>query len=98
VYGRYSRNPDAYAKHEDPKVDDLYRRLRDALSFPQRVVLWRDVERYIFQDAVYVIPIAESIDIVPYRTWVKGLVIPVEDAHTNTDFATVWLDGKDARR
>ena len=25
VYGRYSRNPDAYAKHEDEEVDKLYR-------------------------------------------------------------------------
>ena len=79
-------------------MDDLYRRLREALSFSQRIVLWRDIERYLFVDMAYVIPIAESIDIVPYRTYVKGLVIPVEDAHTHTDFATVWLDGKDGRR
>jgi ABC-type transport system substrate-binding protein len=94
VYGRFSRNPDAYAKHEDARVDELYRRLREALSFSQRQVLWREIERYLFVEMTYVIPIAESIDIVPYRTYVKGLVIPVEDAHTHTDLATVWLDGK----
>ena len=33
VYGRYSENPDAYAKHEDPRVDELYRLVRDALTF-----------------------------------------------------------------
>ncbi|MBI4199211.1 MAG: hypothetical protein HY535_01885 [Chloroflexi bacterium] len=33
-----------------------------------------------------------TIQVVPYRTYVKGLVIPPEDGHTHTDFATVWLD------
>ena len=94
VYGRYSKNPDAYAKHEDPKVDELYRRLREALTFDQRVLLWREIERYIFAEQSYIIPIAESINVVPYRTYVKGLVIPTEDGHTNTDFATVWLDNR----
>ena len=92
VYGLYSSNPDAYAKHEDPKVAELYRRLRDALTFDQRVALWREIERYLFVEQTYVIPIAESLNVVPYRTYVKGLVIPPEDKHTHTDFATVWLD------
>ena len=92
VYGRYSSSPDAYAKHDDARVDDLYRRLREALTFNQRVELWREIERYLFVEQTYVIPIAESINVVPYRTHVKGLVIPTEDAHTHTDFATVWLD------
>jgi peptide/nickel transport system substrate-binding protein len=94
VYGRYSRNPDAYAKHEDEQVDRLYRRLNEALTFEQRVRIWRDIERYLFVEQTYIVPIAESINVVPYRTYVKGLAIPTEDAHTHTDFATVWLDGK----
>ena len=98
VYGRYSKNPDAYAKHEDPKVDELYRRLRDALTFDQRIGLWREIERYLFVDQTYVIPIAESLNVVPYRTYVKGLAIPPEDKHTHTDFATVWLDKKEEAR
>ena len=92
VYGRYSSSPDAYAKHDDTRVDDLYRRLREALTFNQRVEIWREIERYLFVEQTYVIPIAESINVVPYRTHVKDLVIPTEDAHTHTDFATVWLD------
>ncbi len=94
VYGRYSKNPDSYAKHEDPKVDELYLRLREALTFNQRVQLWREIETYLFVEQTYVIPIAGSINVVPYRTYVKGLVIPTEDGHTHTDFATVWLDKK----
>ena len=94
VYGRYSGNPDAYAKHEDARVDELYRLLRDSLTFERRVEAWRDVERYLFMEQTYIVPIAESINVVPYRSYVKGLAIPTEDGHTNTDFATVWLDGK----
>jgi len=92
VFGRYSRNPDAYAKHEDPEVDRLYRRLREALTFEQRVRVWREMERYFYVEQTYIIPVAEAINVVPYRTYVKGLAIPTEDAHTHTDFATVWLD------
>lgn len=92
VYGRYSNNPDSYAKHEDPKVDALYQLLRDTRTFEGRVEAWRTIERYLFVEQTYVIPIAESINVVPYQAYVKGLVIPTEDAHTNTDFATVWLD------
>ncbi|MBI2872020.1 MAG: ABC transporter substrate-binding protein [Chloroflexi bacterium] len=98
VYGRYGKNPDAYAKHEDPRVDELYRRLREALTFASRVEIWRQIERYLFVEQTYIIPIAESIQVVPYRAYVKGLVIPVEDGHTHTDFATVWLDKKKGGR
>lgn len=97
VYGRYSRNPDAYAKHEDPHVDALYRRLRGALSLNQRIQIWRDIEHYLFVEQTYVIPIAESINVVAYRSHVKGLPVPTEDSHTHTDFATVWLDGSRRR-
>ncbi len=92
VYGRFSRNPDAYAKHEDSRVDELYQRLRDALSFDSRIERWRDIEMYLFVEQTYIIPIAESINVVPYRSQVNGLVIPMEDGHTHTDFATVWLN------
>lgn len=93
AYGRFSENPDAYAKHEDPYVDALYRRLGGATTLAQRVAIWRDIERYLFVELTYSIPIAESINVVAYRRDVRGLVIPTEDAHTHTDFATVWIDG-----
>ena len=92
VYGRYAENPDAYAKHEDEYVDTLYERLDYATSLAQRIAIWRDIEKYIFVDQTYIVPIAESINVVPYRSYVHGLVIPTEDAHTHTDFATVWID------
>jgi peptide/nickel transport system substrate-binding protein len=92
VYGRYSLNPDAYAKHEDEGVDALYRRLRGAGDVPQRVATWRELERYLVTEQAYLVPIAMTVQVVPYRSYVRGLVIPPEDGHTHTDFATVWLD------
>ncbi len=92
AYGRYSRNPDAYARHEDPVIDVYYRRLREAGRPEQRRAIWRELERYLLVEQVYLVPIAGSVQIVPYRSYVKGLVIPPEDGHAHTDFATVWLD------
>ncbi len=92
VYGRFSENPDAYAKHEDRKVDALYFALNNAASLEQRIRLWREIEEYLFYDMTYIVPIAESINVIAYRSYVKGLPIPIEDAHTHTDFATVWLE------
>ena len=91
VYGRFSRSPDAYAKHEDQKVDELYRLLRLATTPERRIGIWRQLQKYLFVDQTYIVPIAEAIYVVPYRTYVNGLVIPPEDGHTHTDFATVWL-------
>jgi peptide/nickel transport system substrate-binding protein len=92
VYGRYATNPDAYAKHDDPAVDALYRRLRAADQVPQRVAIWRELSRYLVDEQVHLIPIAMTLQVVPYRSSVRGLAIPIEDGHTHTDFATVWLD------
>ena len=92
AYGVYSRFPDAYAKHEDAHVTLLYEELRATRTHRQRVAAWREIERHVVRDRSYVVPIAGTIQVVPYRTYVKGLVIPPEDGHTHTDFATVWLD------
>ena len=92
VYGRFSGSPDAYAKHEDPRVDEMYGLLRGATTPERRLEIWRQLQRYLFVDQTYVVAIAEAMYVTPYRTYVKGLVIPPEDGHTHTDFATVWLD------
>ena len=92
VYGTYSVSPDSYAKHEDPRVSELYRLLREATLPERRLEVWRQLQRYIFVDQTYVVPIAEAIYVAPYRPYVKGLTVPPEDGHTHTDFATVWLE------
>ncbi len=92
VYGRYEENPDAYSKHDDRTLDALYRQLRDSVTMEQRIEVWRRLSRYLFYEQSYIVPVAESIDVVPYRADVRGLVVPPEDMHTHTDFATVWLE------
>lgn len=92
VFGRYSQNPDAYTKHEDEKIETLYDRMRATAVYEERSAIWRDLERYIVLDQSYVIPIAGTLQVVPYRTYVRGVAIPPEDGHTHTDFATVWLN------
>ena len=92
VFGRYSNNPDSYAKHDDVEIERLYRLLRDALSRQQRIDIWRELERYLYVEQAYIVPIAEIIQVVPYRTYVKGIVVPPEDGHALTDFTAVWLD------
>ena len=91
VYGTYSRSPDSYAKHEDPRVSELYRLLREATLPERRLEVWRQLQRYIFVEQTYVVAIAEAIYVAPYRTHVRGLAVPPEDGHTHTDFTTVWL-------
>ena len=92
VYGVYSRSPDSYSKHEDSQVSELYRLLRESTLPERRLDVWRRLQRYIFVEQTYVVTIAEAIYVVPYRSYVEGLVIPPEDGHSNTDFATVWID------
>ena len=92
VFGTYRENPDSYAKHEDPRINALFRRLKGATIDSDRVVTWRELEHYIYVEQTYIVPIAEIIQVIPYRSYVKGLVIPPEDGHTHTDFATVWLE------
>ena len=94
VYGVYSFSPDSYAKHEDPRVSELYRLLRAATLPERRLEVWRQLQRYVFVEQTYVAAIAEAIYVAPYRSRVQGLVVPPEDGHTHTDFATVWLEGR----
>jgi peptide/nickel transport system substrate-binding protein len=92
VYGRFSKSPDSYSKHEDPELDRYYRLLREATTTERRIDIWRQLQKYIFLEQTYIIPIAEATYVVAYRTYVNGLAIPPEDGHSNTDFATVWLN------
>jgi peptide/nickel transport system substrate-binding protein len=92
VYGRFSLSPDTYAKHDDKNVDRLYRELKDALDYNRRIDVWYQLQKYLFLDQTYIIPIAEVTYIQAFRTYVKDLVIPPEDGHTFTDYATVKLE------
>jgi ABC-type transport system substrate-binding protein len=89
---RYSLSPSSLVKHEDQRVADFFDRLRAATSFDQRVKIWREFERYMILDQVYLFTYAARNNVTPYRSYVKGMVIGREGSHAYVDFATVWLD------
>ncbi|MEK7214929.1 MAG: ABC transporter substrate-binding protein, partial [Chloroflexota bacterium] len=92
AFARRSVGPNAYPIHEDTKVSDLYARLAKASELPQRIELWREIERYFIRDQVYVIPVFGESAIMAYRSYVKGMLVPAEDPIRNSELATVWLD------
>jgi peptide/nickel transport system substrate-binding protein len=89
---RHSISRYSTPKHEDPQVVALYDRLRAARGIEARAKAYGEIERYIVLEKVYFAPMTASVDLVPYRSWVKGLYIPGLDAQNNNDMATVWLD------
>lgn len=97
VFGRFSKSPDAYAKHEDYEIDRYYSNLRDATTYNRRIDVWYQLQQYIYLTQTYVIPIAEITYIQAFREYVHGLIIPPEDGHTFTDYATVWLEDEAQR-
>ena len=69
---------------------DFFDALRGATSLEQRTKIYRELEKYYLVDQVYFIPLAGDIAVIPYRSYVHG-VIPSKTTHQNyTDFATVW--------
>lgn len=88
----YSVSRSAYTKHEDPKVPALFRRINEATSFDERVKLWRELERYYVLEQVLLVPLPQRNSVIPYRSYVTGLVVPAEGVMNYLDFATVWLD------
>jgi ABC-type transport system substrate-binding protein len=89
---RYSISDYAAAKHEDPKLQQAFKQLNVTASLEQRVKLWRDLERYMILEQAYVVPLISSLQVIPYRSHVKGMPLPAEGIMNDSDFATVWLD------
>jgi peptide/nickel transport system substrate-binding protein len=91
-FGVYSFSNAAIPKHEDPKVKQLYSQLVAAATPEQRVTLWRQLENYLVREQAYFVPGTGDIVVVPFRSYVKGFVVPGEGPHNNTDYAPVWLE------
>lgn len=85
-------SPATNAKHEDPKIPDFFNRLKAATSLDQRVRIYRELERYYVLDQVHAVQLAGGVYIIPYRSHVKGRVVPAEHPMNELDFATVWLE------
>jgi hypothetical protein len=46
----------------------------------------------VLLDQVHWVPFVGGLSIVPYRSYVKGVIVPGEGIMNYTDFATVWLE------
>ncbi|MFN0073797.1 MAG: ABC transporter substrate-binding protein [Chloroflexota bacterium] len=82
----------AFAVHEDPKVAEFFTRFDKAKTLEERVPIYREMEKYVLQDQVYGVVLYDQIQTIPYRSHVKGMMLPAEDITANLSFATVWLD------
>jgi ABC-type transport system substrate-binding protein len=88
----YSISKYTTPKHEDTHIVDLYGRLRAARGVAERIKAYQEIERYIVLEKVYFAPLSGGFDLVPYRSYVKGVFVPSMDSQNNQDNATVWLD------
>jgi peptide/nickel transport system substrate-binding protein len=88
----YSISKYGVGKHEDPKVRELFARISSTVNLDERIKLWREMERYFLLEQAYVVVAPGILSVVPYRTYVKGVPVPVEDTYNNLDYATTWLD------
>jgi peptide/nickel transport system substrate-binding protein len=91
-FNAWSKTKYGRPKHDDPKVIDHFDRLNRSSDFNERVRIWREFERYFLAEQFYTVLVAGQNTTFPYRSYVKGMVVPQERIHEYLDFATVWLD------
>lgn len=79
-------------RYNDPKIDEWQRIIVTSLD-PEvrRKALW-DAERYFILEKAYNAPFWREEVLGPYRTYLKGSIVPGSRAHSNTDRATDWID------
>ena len=90
--GRFSEFNSAGGKHEDPKVPEYFKRMRESKDLAQKTQVWRELERYYFLEQVYAAPISIARASTPYRSYVKGILRPTTWTDHQLDLAVVWLD------
>ena len=90
--GAYSKFFTATGKHEDPKVAQLFQSIKSAVDFTERVRLWRELERYYVAEQVYTLTAYYNESVVPYRSYLKGIINSPEVPTTTIDPAIIWLD------
>jgi peptide/nickel transport system substrate-binding protein len=87
-----SKSPRTNVLHEDAKIADFFSRLARTSVYEERLEIGREMERYVLKDQVYIVKTFVGISRIPFRTYVKGMFVPVVRPPTHVDYATVWLD------
>ena len=85
-------SPRAGPVHNDPKIKEFFDRLALETTLDGRRSVYREMERYVMLDQVYLVQTFIGFDLIPFRDYVKGMYPPVYDPSDFTSYATVWLD------
>lgn len=90
---RYSpRNRAADVQFDDSKYEELLDKLAATGDFAQLCRLAQEIERYVVLEKAYNLSLWWETAFVAYRSYVKGLRVPVQDVNFNVDNERVWLD------
>jgi ABC-type transport system substrate-binding protein len=91
-YNAYSITKTGYGKHEDAKIIEAFRAIGASNDQDFRIKTWRALERYLILEQAYVVHLGSPDTVIPYRSYVKGLLLPVDMYFNHVDFSTAWLD------
>lgn len=79
-------------RYNDPKFDEWQKVIVNSTDpLARRAALW-EAERYFLLEQAYAAPFLREEVVAPYRTYLKGSIVPGYQAGDNTDRATDWID------
>jgi peptide/nickel transport system substrate-binding protein len=79
-------------RYNDPKIDEWQNIILTSTDpLVRRQALW-DAEKYFLLEKAYNAPFWREEVVAPYRTYLKGSIVPGNRAHSNSDRATDWVD------
>ena len=84
-------SPQAGPVHNDPKVAEFFKRMGAESEFEARREIFREFERYMLVEQVYLVRSFVGVDFIIYRDYVKGQPHHVLNGDFNS-WAPVWLD------
>ena len=92
LVGAQSTARAAFPKHEDPKVTEFFAKFHQAKNVEERTAIYRQLEKYLMVDQALAVPMYDAVQLIPYRSHLKGVLIPAEDITGFLGFSTLWLD------
>jgi ABC-type transport system substrate-binding protein len=79
-------------RYNDPKIDEWQNIILTSTDpAVRKKALW-EAEKYFLLDMAYNAPFLREEVVAPYRTYLKGSVVPGARAHDNSDRSTDWID------
>ena len=84
-------SPQAGPVHNDRKVAEFFKRMGAESEFEARREIFREFERYMLVEQVYLVRSFVGVDFIIYRDYVKGQPHHVLNGDFNS-WAPVWLD------